>query len=71
MSAAVCLGCGRPLTGMRSDALYCTPACRRAATRYGGADGPRLARTAETFWGRYSRLTARHRPHRDDKGEGR
>lgn len=62
MSGAVCLGCGRALLGMRSDALYCTSACRRAATRYGGADGPRMARTAETFWRRYPGLTARRRP---------
>lgn len=59
VTGAVCLGCGRALLGMRADALYCSPACRRSATRYGGADGPRIAQKAARYWRSYPAVTAR------------
>ena len=61
---AVCLGCGRALVGMRADALYCSPACRRTATRYGGAEAPRTAQAAQAFWRSYQAVTTRQRPNR-------
>lgn len=64
VTGAVCLGCGRALLGMRADALYCSPACRRSATRYGGADGPRIAQKAARYWRSYPAVTARQRPDR-------
>lgn len=64
VTGAVCLGCGRALLGMRADALYCSPACRRSATRYGGADGPRIAQKAARYWRSYPAVKARQRPDR-------
>jgi len=66
VTGAVCLGCGRALTGMRADALYCSSACRRTATRYGGAEAPRMAQRADALWAAYPALTPRQRPRRRD-----
>ena len=41
-----------------------SPACRRSATRYGGADGPRIAQKAARYWRSYPAVTARQRPNR-------
>ena len=35
----VCAGCGRPLSGARPDALYCSGRCRQAALRSRHGDG--------------------------------
>jgi Zn finger protein HypA/HybF involved in hydrogenase expression len=46
-AVAVCRRCGAEFSAQRSDAIYCSPACRQAAYRGRGRDGSGLAR-AET-----------------------